>query len=89
MKKKFKFEFEDDSLENRITFEYDDFSDDEILDVSINKGTTTLYANREGFMVLAKTFVKIALGNYKYGFHIHLGKDFGDGDDIITITLVE
>jgi hypothetical protein len=57
--------------------------------VSIDKGTTAIYANRQGFMVLAKMFVKIALGNYKYGFHVHLGKDFGDGDDIITIILVE
>ena len=89
MKKKFEFEFEDDSLENRITFEYDDSPNDEILDVSSDNGTTTMYANREGFMVLAKTFAKIALGNYKYGFHIHLGKDFSDGDDILTITLVE
>jgi hypothetical protein len=87
--KKFEFEFEDESLRNRISFEYDD-SDDEILRTSIINGVTTIYGNRLAFMVLAKTFAKIALGQYQAGFHFHLREDFdGDKEDIIEITLLK
>jgi hypothetical protein len=91
MKKKFEFEFEDESLKNGITFEYDDDSiDDLFLDVSFNYGQSIIYANRKGFMVLAKIFAKIALGDYVEGFHVHLGKNFdAEGDDILTISIVK
>jgi hypothetical protein len=90
MNNKFEFEFEDESLENSISFEYSE-SIDEILSVSIDdSGMTTIYGNREAFMVLAKTFAKLALGNYKEGFHFHLREDFdGDKKDIISVTLVK
>jgi hypothetical protein len=89
MYKKFEFEFEDKSSENEIVYEYDNL-DNEIFNVSINHGIPTIYGNREAFMVLAKTFAKIALGDYKKGFHFHLREDFdGDKKDIIEVTLLE
>jgi hypothetical protein len=90
MNSKFEFEFEDESLGNSISFEYSE-STDEILSVSIDdSGVATIYGNREAFMVLAKTFAKLALGNYKEGFHFHLREDFdGDKKDIIEIILVK
>jgi hypothetical protein len=49
----------------------------------------TIYGNRHAFMVLAKTFAKLALGEYKPGFHIHLSEDFdGDKEDVLTVILV-
>lgn len=89
MIKKLEFEFNDESLENSISFEYDD-SVDEVLSTSIDgSGIVTIYGNREAFMVLAKTFAKLALCDYKKGFHFHLREDFdGDKKDIIEITLV-
>jgi hypothetical protein len=72
MNTRFEFEFKDESLENSILFEYGE-SMDEILSVSIDdSGVATIYGNREAFMVLAKTFAKLALGNYEEGFHFHL-----------------
>jgi hypothetical protein len=47
-----------------------------------------LYRNREAFMALAKTFAKIALGEYKEGFHFHIGEDFGE-EDILEFTLLK
>jgi hypothetical protein len=61
---------------------------DEVITTSINNGVTTIYVNREACMVLAKTFAKIALGEYEKGFHFHIGKDFGE-EDMIEITLLK
>ncbi|WP_310421621.1 hypothetical protein [Chamaesiphon sp. VAR_48_metabat_135_sub] len=85
--KKFKFEFKDESFGHSISFESDD-SDDKILDTSIDNGVTTIYGNRKAFLVLAKTFAKLALGEYKAGFHFHLGKDFCE-EDIIEVAFVD
>ncbi|NEZ61839.1 hypothetical protein D0962_03460 [Leptolyngbyaceae cyanobacterium CCMR0082] len=76
--KKFEFEFEDLSSQNRIQFDYDEEVDEE-LKVVIENGMPVLYANKQAYMALAKTFVKMALGEYSDGFHIHLRQDF-DGD---------
>lgn len=87
--KKFEFEFKDESSANRISFEYDD-SDEEILNTSIDNGMLTIYGNRSAFMALSKIFAKLALCNYKAGFHIHLREDFdGDKEDILTVTVIE
>jgi hypothetical protein len=89
MKKTFSFEFEDKSSENKMLFEYDE-EIDEILDVSNVDGLCTVYANREAFMALAKVFARLALCEYKKGFHFHIRKNFdGDEDDIIAFTLIE
>ena len=77
--KKFEFEFEDLSSQNRMQFDYDEEVDEE-LKVVIENGMPVLYANKQGYIALAKTFVKMALGEYSDGFHIHLRQDF-DGDE--------
>ncbi len=89
MDKKFEFEFKDESSANRISFEYNDL-DEEVLNTSIDNGMLTIYGNRDAFMALSKIFAKLALCNYKPGFHIHLTEDFdGDKEDILTIVLIE
>jgi YD repeat-containing protein len=35
-----------------------------------------IYANREAFLLLARTCAKIAIGQYESGFHVHLTTDF-------------
>lgn len=88
--KKFEFEFEDESAKNGITIEYDDSIDDLLLNVSFDYGQAIISANPEGFMVLAKMFLKLALGNYCEGFHVHLGNNFdADGDDVLTIGVIK
>ncbi|MBW4536654.1 MAG: hypothetical protein KME09_22230 [Pleurocapsa minor HA4230-MV1] len=79
MKRKFEFEFEDQSLENTITFEYDDATEEEI-DLCIENGVAVMYANSQALLSMAKLFVKIAICDYQKGFHLHLTKDF-DADD--------
>ena len=37
-----------------------------------------LHANRKGFLFLAKAFLKMAMNDYKLGFHFHMPKDFND-----------
>ncbi len=86
MKRKFEFEFEDLSPANGITFEYSDSSDEE-LNVDIENDVSTMYANRQAFLSLAKLFLKIALCDYPAGFHLHLKKDF-DSDDIEVLRLI-
>lgn len=75
MNKKFEFEFIDQSSENTISFEYDDDIEEEI-DVQVYNERLFLYANRQAFFALAKAFIKMAMGNYKDGFHIHIRKNF-------------
>jgi hypothetical protein len=87
MKRSFEFEFEDQSSENTISFEYDE-QVDENFNVLIENDVCVMYANREAFLALAKVFVRIALSNYPEGFHVHLRKNFdADEPDILSITL--
>ena len=87
MKRKFEFEFEDLSSENRITLEYCDSSNEEF-DVSIEDGVSVMYANRQAFLNLAKTLLKVALCDYPIGFHLHLRKDFdSDEDEVLRLVL--
>lgn len=79
MKQKFEFEFEDQSSENRISFEFDD-SAEEDFSISFEDGVAVMYANRAALLTLAKAFVKMALCDYSDGFHIHLRKNF-DADE--------
>lgn len=87
MNRKFKFEFEDQSSKNSISFEYDD-AVEEKMTVVVENGVPVMYANRQAFLSLAKTFVKIALCDYSDGFHIHLRKDFdGEQPEILRVIL--
>ena len=70
MKKRFEFEFIDESPNNTISFEYDDNAQEEI-EIVWENGKPVLYANSQAFLVLAKTFIKMAMCDYKEGFHLH------------------
>lgn len=74
MKRRFEFEFEDQSQAGTISFDYSD-SDDERLSVLIEEGVSVLYANRAALLVLAKTLIKMATCQYTDGFHVHLNED--------------
>ena len=88
MKKRFEFEFLDESSSNQITFEYDDESDiEEEMEVSIVGGIPTMYANQKALMALGKAFIKMSLCDYKDGFHIHFRRNF-DGDQPETFLVV-
>lgn len=75
MKKSFEFEFQDQSSSDQISFDYSD-NDEEELRFGIADDEVFITANRAAFLCLAKLFVKLALGSYKPGFHIHIGEDF-------------
>lgn len=86
MKKRFEFEFEDESRHSTISYEYDE-NIEESIDISIESGVPVIYGNKQAFYFLAKTFAKLALGDYEDGFHIHLNKDF-DSEEIEVIRVV-
>jgi hypothetical protein len=86
MKKKFEFEFEDLSSKRTISFEYAN-EGEEKMSIMIENGIPVIYANREAFLLLAKTCAKIGLGEYSSGFHVHLRRDF-DADQAESIRLV-
>lgn len=79
MKREFNYQFEDESNNSTISFEYDE-DVEECLSVKIENGVPVLYANKTAFNLLAKTFAKLSLGNYQDGFHLHLNKDFDAGE---------
>ncbi len=75
MKIEYKFEFEDESQNSEISFEYNE-EGDERLTVEIEENIPVLYLNRAACLLMAKTFAKLALGKYKDGFHLHMTNDF-------------
>lgn len=84
--KRFAYEFKEEP-QNRISFEYSPRGDERI-DCSIEDGVPFVYLNRPGMITLARTLIKIALGNYRAGFHVHLNKDFNsDLPECLTILL--
>lgn len=86
MKKQFQFEFEEER-QNRITFEYSPDADEK-LDTLIENGVPILYLNRPGMITLAKILIKMAMGPYNDGFHVHLNKDLNaDLPNRLTVML--
>jgi hypothetical protein len=86
--KSFTFDFEDRSPKS-ITYECDGT---ERLRTSVEAGVPFVFANRAGMLALAKLLVKLSMGEYKEGFHIHLRPDFSDDaarPDVLTILLDE
>ncbi len=86
--KSFTFDFEDKSPKS-IAYECDG---SERLQTSVEEGCPFVFANRAGMLALAKLLVKLSLGEYRQGFHVHLRRDFsGDAaqPDILTILLDE
>jgi hypothetical protein len=87
MKRRFEFEFEDQSSANAVSFEYDDFVEEE-MNTSLENGVVAIFANRQAFLALAKVFIKIALCDYPKGFHLHLRKNFdADEEEILRVVL--
>jgi hypothetical protein len=86
--KTFTFDFEDRSPKS-IAYEC---GGTERLHTSVEAGVPFVFANRAGMLALAKLLIKISLGQYKQGFHIHLRPDFSDDAaqrDVLTILLDE
>jgi hypothetical protein len=84
----FSFYFEDRSPKS-IAYECDGT---ERLRTSVEAGVPFVFANRAGMLALAKLLVKLSMGDYDQGFHIHLRSDFsGDATqrDILAILLDE
>jgi hypothetical protein len=87
----FEYVFDDESERNRISLEYSD-AEDERLSVSLDGSEAVVWANRAAFLMLAKLCLKLALGCYKAGFHIHLRENFsGDADqpDRLRLAVIE
>jgi hypothetical protein len=78
--KKFEFEFDDLSAQNKLRLDHTDKPPRLSLDVV--DGVPFLYANKEGLMTLAKMMIKMSLGDYSDGFHMHLGVDFNDPSEV-------
>ena len=84
--KSFRFEFAQERP-NHITFDYSPEADEE-LDTLVENGVPILAANRPALLSLAKAFIKMALGDYQEGFHIHLRKDLNaDEPDRLIVVL--
>ncbi len=87
MRKKFSFEFEDESSNSTISYEYNEDIEEQ-LSVKIENGSAVLYGNKSAFLLLAKTFAKLGLCDYEEGFHLHINTDFdADNSEAIRIVL--
>ena len=59
---------------------------------SVEAGVPFVFANRAGILALARLLIKLSMGEYKQGFHIHLRSDFSEDAaqrDVLTILLDE
>ena len=84
---RFEYVFSDESSQRKLTFDYG-AEDDELLRFGTDDGGEVfLGANRSGFLALAKICIKLAMGEYKPGYHLHVGEDFSATG--LTITLLE
>jgi hypothetical protein len=86
--KRFAFDFEDKSPKS-IVYECEGT---ERLHTSVEAKVPFVFANRAGMLALAKVLVKLSMGEYRQGFHIHLRSDFSDDaaqPDALTILLDE
>ena len=55
---------------------------------SVEAGVPFVFANRAGILALARLLIKLSMGEYKQGFHIHLRSDFSEDAahrDVLTI----
>jgi hypothetical protein len=88
MSQKFEYEFEE-LKHNHITFDYGP-DDDEVLNVVSVDGTPMLCMNRSGMLALAKLLIKMGLGPYSDGFHVHLYSNFNAGQpECLIVGLID
>ena len=82
---KFEYEFEFEP-NNVMSMDYSE-EDDEYLDlIDIGGDQVMIVGNKSGLITLAKVCIKIALGDYDKGFHIHISKNFdADHPDIFAV----
>ena len=72
--KRFEYEFESEAP---VTLTIDYALDyDEVLKVDKLGEEAFISGNREGLLTLARLLVKLALGDYPAGYHVHLNEDF-------------
>ena len=89
MKHEFVYAFEENKT-NELTLEYSPDGDDEIQVQLQEDGPPILFLNRSGAVALAKILLKMSLGPYTGGFHLHLHEDFVyDKPECMIVTLVE
>jgi hypothetical protein len=88
MKRTFVFEFQEEK-NNCITFEYSQKAD-ERLDTLVENNIPILSLNRSAMITLAKMLIKMALGSYDSGFHVHFRKDLNaDLPDRLIVMLYQ
>jgi hypothetical protein len=86
--KQFTYEF-DETSPNTIHFDYSPEAD-ERLRTAFECGSPSLYLNRSGLLTLAKILIKMSMGPYTNGFHVHLHEDLNaDHPECLTIMLNE
>ena len=85
-KHQFNYEFIDESENSSISYEYSEEFDEQLC-VKIEDGVPVLYANKSALGLLAKTFLKLSMCDYKEGFHLHLNSDF-DADEPEAIRVI-
>jgi hypothetical protein len=84
----FAYEF-DEPQKNLIHFDYSPDAG-EAFATSVEAGVPVLYLNRSGLLTLAKTLIRMSMGPYTDGFHVHLQRNFdADQPECLTITLHE
>ena len=85
--KEFVFNFIDDSANNSIEWEYDEFVDEKF-EVCIENNLPVIYANKQAFLALAKVFIRLAIGDFPKGFDLPVKKNFlGDETEVVRIIL--
>ena len=86
MSQRFEYEFEE-AQANCINFEYSP-DEDEVFQVSHENGSMVVCLNRSALLTLAKLLIKMSLGPYTNGFHVHLNTDFdADQPECLTVML--
>jgi hypothetical protein len=86
VKRAFNFDFEDESPDGKISLDYGP-EDDEVLRFGIQDGEAFISANRAACLTMAKLFLKLAMGSYGEGFHVHIGEDFSSAEAQPTLCV--
>ena len=85
-RRKFVYEYDRDP-QNGITLDYSSEADEKLNSSTTDEGPV-LYMNRPGMLTLAKVLIKMAKGDHKEGFHVHLRQDFNaDLPERLTVIL--
>lgn len=86
MRNKFIYEFEDESSQNAISFDYSEDVEEEMT-VRVEDGIPVIYANKKALLCLGKILIKMGTLNYSDGFHLHVSNDF-DADQSEGLRII-